>query len=149
MTYNFSATQNNGRILSSADAVTGENVSYTYDSLNRLIAASTGTTGPQWGWSYGYDGFGNLTSKVATKGGMAAVYPIVNSATNQARMSGDLGFDANGNWLGPNSSSPNTWNVENQLVSTSTVDGTGNLTTYTYDLPADRLAAAGLGRGRP
>jgi len=25
--------------VSSADAVTGENVSYTYDSLNRLIAA--------------------------------------------------------------------------------------------------------------
>ena len=37
---NYSATQNNGRIVSSADAVTGENVSYAYDSLNRLIAAA-------------------------------------------------------------------------------------------------------------
>ena len=37
----FSATQNNGRIVSSVDGVTGENVSYTYDSLNRLIAAAT------------------------------------------------------------------------------------------------------------
>jgi len=45
MTYNFSATQNNGRILSSADGVTGENVSYTYDSLNRLIAAATTSSG--------------------------------------------------------------------------------------------------------
>ncbi|MFY9726907.1 MAG: hypothetical protein WB579_10550 [Bryobacteraceae bacterium] len=27
--------------MSSSDAVTGENVSYTYDSLNRLIAAAT------------------------------------------------------------------------------------------------------------
>ena len=40
MTYTYSATQNNGRIVSSSDAVTGENVSYTYDSLNRLIAAA-------------------------------------------------------------------------------------------------------------
>ena len=49
MTYNFSATQNNGRIVSSADGVTGENVSYTYDSLNRLIAAATtNPTGPIW-----------------------------------------------------------------------------------------------------
>jgi len=46
-TYNYSATQNSGRIVSSADAVTGENVSYTYDSLNRLIAAATtNRTGP-------------------------------------------------------------------------------------------------------
>ena len=47
MICNFSATQNNGRIVSSADAVRGENVSYTYDSLNRLIAAATtNTSGP-------------------------------------------------------------------------------------------------------
>jgi YD repeat-containing protein len=63
MTYNFSATQNNGRIVSSVDAVTGENVSHTYDSLNRLIAAATtGKGGVQWSESYTYDGFGSMTS---------------------------------------------------------------------------------------
>ena len=37
----------------------GENVSYTYGSLDRLIAAATsGTTSVQWGDSYGYHGFG-------------------------------------------------------------------------------------------
>jgi len=42
-------------------------LSYTYDSLNRLIAVATsGTSGVQWGDSYSYDGFGNLTSKVVT-----------------------------------------------------------------------------------
>ena len=101
MTYNFSATQNNGRIVSSSDAVTGENVSYTYDSLNRLIAAATtNRTGPIWGDSYSYDGFGNLTSKSVTQGTAPSASPQVNSATNQARMIGDYGFDANGNWLG-------------------------------------------------
>ena len=101
MTYNFSPTQNNGRIVSSADAVTGENVSYTYDSLNRLIAASTsGTTGVQWGNSYSYDGFGNLTGKTVTKGTAPTLSPLVDSNTNRVRLSGDLGYDANGNWRG-------------------------------------------------
>ena len=134
MTYNFSATQNKGRIVSSADGVTGENVSYTYDSLNRLIAAATtNTTGVQWNESYSFDGFGNLTSKVPTKGTAPQVYPQVNSATNQARMIGDYGFDANGDWLGAGGSQINTWNVENQLISNGAVDGSGNLLTYTYD----------------
>jgi YD repeat-containing protein len=99
------ATQHNGRIVSSADGVTGENVSYTYDALNRLIAAaSTGSV--QWSGSYSYDGVGNLTSRAD---GGAPVLPQVNSVTNQARMIGDNGFDASGNWLGPNGSYVFTW----------------------------------------
>ena len=134
--------------MSSSDSVTGENVSYTYDSLNRLIAAATsGTTGVQWGESYSYDGFGNLTSKVVTKGTAPQVYPIVNSATNQARMSGDYGFDANGNWLGAGGSQINTWNVENELISTAPADGNGNLNTFTYDPSGKRVLqySGGLG----
>jgi len=60
MQYNYSATLNNGRIVSSNDYVTGENVSYTYDALNRLTVASAGS---MWGETYTYDGFGNLTGK--------------------------------------------------------------------------------------
>ena len=132
MTYNYSATQNNGRIV--RDAVTGENVSYTYDSLNRLIAAAN-TTGVQWSESYSYDGFGNMTSKASTRGTPAT--PQVDSTTNRARMIGDYGFDANGNWLGVpgplNNNLVNTWNVENQLVSNGLPDSAGNQFTYTYD----------------
>jgi RHS repeat-associated protein len=134
--------------VSSVDAVTGENVSYTYDSLNRLIAAATsGTTGVQWGDSYSYDGFGNLTSKVVTKGTAPSVYPQVNSNTNQASMIGDNGFDANGNWLGPSANQVNTWNVENQLISTGTVDGSGNPYTYTYDPWGKRVLQYAGGAG--
>jgi RHS repeat-associated protein len=86
----------------------------------------------QWGNSYSYDGFGNLTGKTVTKGTAPTLSPIVDSTTNRVRMSGDLGYDANGNWLGT-PSAPNTWNVENQLVSTGTVDGAGDPLTYTYD----------------
>jgi len=137
MTYNFSATQNNGRIVSSVDGVTGENVSYAYDSLNRLIAASTsGTGGVQWGFSYSYDGFGNLTGKTVTKGTPPLVPTppalTVDSNTNRVRLSGDYRYDLNENWLGA-AGAPNTWNVENQLLSTGAVDGDGNPITYTYD----------------
>ena len=64
--YRYTAGQNNGRIAQSKDWVSGEEVSYRYDSLNRLIGAMT--TGPQWGNSYTYDGWGNLTAKTVTKG---------------------------------------------------------------------------------
>ena len=36
MTYSFSATQNNGKITSQTDAISGETATYQYDSLNRL-----------------------------------------------------------------------------------------------------------------
>jgi len=133
MTYTYSATQNNGRIVSSSDGVTGENVSYTYDSLNRLIAAATTGRGiVQWSYSYTYDGFGNLTSKVSGQGN---VYPQVDSTTNRARMINDYGFDANGNWLGTPGPPAlvNTCNVENQLISNGAQDGQNRLYTYTYD----------------
>ncbi len=47
MSYTYSARQNNGRITQQTDSVSGEQVNYQYDSLNRL--ASAVTTGPEWG----------------------------------------------------------------------------------------------------
>ena len=58
--YDYSATQNNGKITSETDVVSGEQIAYTYDSLNRL-ASATSSVNPGWGQSYAYDGFGNLT----------------------------------------------------------------------------------------
>src|ERR1035441_9847651 len=63
MTYNYSPTQNNGRITGSVDGTTGENTTYSYDALNRLTGASNAI----WTEQYGYDGFGNLTSKVSVE----------------------------------------------------------------------------------
>src|SRR5205085_1135299 len=39
--YDYSPTQNNGKITSQRDYVSGEQVNYAYDSLNRLMAAVT------------------------------------------------------------------------------------------------------------
>jgi hypothetical protein len=62
--YNYSSTQNNGRIQSQTDVASGETITYQYDSLNRLTRAS-GTGDPQGAWSqsFTFDGFGNLTQK--------------------------------------------------------------------------------------
>jgi hypothetical protein len=38
--YNYSPTQNNGRITSMQDVASGETITYASDSLNRLISAS-------------------------------------------------------------------------------------------------------------
>jgi RHS repeat-associated protein len=59
--YIYTAGQNNGRITRAKDYVTGEDVTYQYDSLNRLMHAETADS--LWGTTYSYDGWGNLTSK--------------------------------------------------------------------------------------
>lgn len=55
-TYTYSTSQNNGQIASSADAT--ETITYQYDALKRL---TTATSNKNWGETYIYDGFGNLT----------------------------------------------------------------------------------------
>ena len=120
-------SSNNGRIAQFSDSGTGEVVNYTYDALNRLIAATTSnSSGPVWGESYTYDGFGNLLSKVPTQGTAPQVYTGVNSSTNQMGPA-----DANGNWLG---GSPQfAWDVENRMVFSGATDSSGNWVTYSYD----------------
>jgi RHS repeat-associated protein len=66
MEYRYTAGSNNGRIAQSKDYVTGEEVTYSYDSLNRLSRAET--TDAAWGNAYTYDGWGNLLQKTQTKG---------------------------------------------------------------------------------
>jgi RHS repeat-associated protein len=96
MTYTFSSTQNNGKITSQSDAISGETVQYTYDSLNRLASAQS--TSGSWGQSYSYDGFGNLTGQTVTAGSAPAYSAVFNAATNQP--SGYGIADANGNMSG-------------------------------------------------
>ena len=122
--YTYSATQNNGQITQSQDNVTGEQVTYQYDSLQRLVSAST--VGPQWGLTFTYDGFGNRRSQQVTKGTAPAVYASYDSATN--RINGYI-HDGNGNitWL-PNGTTL-AYDVENR-VTTATV-GAG-VETYYY-----------------
>jgi RHS repeat-associated protein len=103
--YAYSATQNNGKITSQYDAISGEQIVYTYDSLNRLASA----TGSGWGQSYTYDGFGNLTNVATTKGSTPTLVTTYDPATN--RQTGECA-DANGNICGDNL----VYDVENRIV---------------------------------
>ena len=100
MTYTYSGTQNNGRITSSADGITGENTSYTYDALNRLVGASSASRHP-WSGSYGYDGFGNLTSKSGS-GGSPNGFPSMTASYNAKNQLTTASYDANGNTTAAN-----------------------------------------------
>jgi YD repeat-containing protein len=90
--------------------VSGETVTYAYDSLNRL-ASATSSLNPGWGQSYAYDGFGNLTTQTVTKGTAPSLNVSYNPATN--RQTGECA-DANGNLC----ASGYSYDVENRLSST-------------------------------
>jgi RHS repeat-associated protein len=94
LTYTYSPTNNDGRITQMTNGVSGEVVNYQYDSLGRLTLAQT--VGTQWGQSFGYDGFGNLTSEVATQGTAFTSYQNYDATTNRI-VGGGTSYDANGN----------------------------------------------------
>ena len=107
VTYNYSSTQNNGKITSQTDNVSGEQVVYAYDALNRL--ASAVATSNSWGQSYSYDGFGNLTDQTVIAGSAPAYHVVPDPNTNH------LGaVDANGNTLITNG----FYDVENRFTGT-------------------------------
>jgi hypothetical protein len=112
MQYTYSATQNNGEITQSQDFVTGEQVTFQYDCLQRLTSAAT--TGPQWGLTFSYDGFGNRLSQQATKGTPPSVYATYDTSTN--RITG-YPHDANGNITSLPNGTTLTYDVENRVVS--------------------------------
>jgi RHS repeat-associated protein len=111
--YAFSATQNNGKITSETDVVSGEQITYTYDSLNRL-ASATSSVNPGWGQSYNYDGFGNLTTQTVTKGTAPALSVSYDATTN--RRSGECA-DANG-IINSSTSCTNgeVYDIQNRLI---------------------------------
>ena len=90
-TYTYPSGTNNGKISSQYDAISGETVTYQYDSLNRLISAS----GSGWSDTYGYDGFGNLATKTPT-GGAPQFSQAADPTTNRLIIT-NVQYDNNGN----------------------------------------------------
>lgn len=121
--YNYSATQNNGRVVSSQPlGYPSELVNYTYDALNRLVRAET--VGPTWGNAYTYDGFGNLRGKTVTKGTAPYMSVLVNGATNRIAESG-YQYDAAGNLTStPYSAMVVGYDVDNRVGKVQTSSGT-------------------------
>jgi RHS repeat-associated protein len=105
----FPAGTNDGKISTQTDNLSGETVTYQYDSLNRLLSASSTQS---WSETYGFDGFGNLLTKTPT-GGAPTLSQSVNPVNNQ--IVGQT-YDSNGNQL----SSPLgtlAYDAENRIAS--------------------------------
>jgi len=120
--YRFPSGTNNGKISSQYDYVSGETITYAYDSLNRLLSAS----GSGWNQSFGFDGFGNLTSKSGSNSPPLSV--VVNAATNQIQGVSGLSYDFNGNELYGGVA----YDAENRLLSAPGVQ-------YAYDSKNKRV----------
>jgi len=131
MQYTYSATQNNGRITQTTDYISGETVTYAYDTLNRLQTAA----GSGWSSTYTYDGFGNMTGQASTGG--APGWPgsvSYNAATNWPSTAvndanGNPGFPANGATVYP-------YDVENRLLQATDTNGS---TWWAYDHRGKRV----------
>ncbi len=143
MEYRFSATANDGKIISQKNWLNGEDVVYQYDELERLISAST-TAGGNWGLTWSYDGFGNRLSQNVSQGSGPANVVLVNGNTNRISSSG-YGYDLNGNMTtmprGTGSMTLN-YDLSNRVSSISSVDGTED---YVY-APDNRRVWRSAGR---
>jgi hypothetical protein len=98
MTYTYTAGKNNGQVASSVDAISGETITYQDDALKRLSSAS----GKNWGETYTYDGYGNLTQMTPTgTAGPSALSVTValdaNSVPTNRISATAVGYDYNGN----------------------------------------------------
>ena len=126
LTYNYPTGTNNGKVSSMYNAVSGETVTYAYDSLNRMATAA----GSGWGETYTLDPYGNLTTKQVTSGSGPSLSVNVNQSTNQIQGYG-FGYDANGNSLLSSNGTPLAYDAENRV---SAVGWSNNPPVVDYSL---------------
>jgi RHS repeat-associated protein len=121
------------------DTVNG-NLTYTYDSFNRLSTAVP--SGKGVGCSYAYDRFGNRWQQNPYAGGtcysVQQTYTMNNGGNNNNRMDG-ASYDAVGNLLHDPSTGANyTYDAEGRLI-------TAGAYSYIYDAEGRRVAKLSSG----
>jgi RHS repeat-associated protein len=148
--YNYSATQNNGNLVSHRIVKPGKDwkQSYAYDGVNRLIcAAEASNTAPgdpctQGGWrqTFGYDAYGNRwLSSTAGLSGVDIHEPTAPSnfdvAANRLNVAGSF-YDSAGNQT-VYTPYTLTYDAENRnTAATSSSNGSG---TFVYDAEGRRI----------
>lgn len=119
---------NNGKIQTETDAVSGEQVTYAYDSLNRLMSATSNGT---WSQGFSYDGFANLTDKFPNVTGKVATTMHINFDVNNHQIG--TTYDPNGNQVTDmNLLNSLQYDVENRMLG-SFAPGGSSASYYAYD----------------
>ena len=143
LSYSYPATPgNNGLISSITDSVEpGRTVSYTYDSLYRLLTAQTSGSSnyPVWGLTEKYDRYGNRHEQdknMNTCINVTCPTPSFSVSTVTNRLIGPpYAYDASGNMTNDGINTL-VYDAENHVVSSSSGSGSG---TYTYDGNGQRV----------
>ena len=136
-------TGNNGQMQCILDTVQpSRSVSYTYDSLGRLLSAKTtggSTYYPQWGMSETYDRYGNRSAQTATVGSVPQPNFNINPVNNQITT---FTYDAAGNVISTPSPTE-AYTYDHEECNT----GYGNSATYTCDANGMRVEKVVTGTG--
>ncbi|MBI1879533.1 MAG: hypothetical protein HYR94_15160, partial [Chloroflexi bacterium] len=145
LSYSYDAV---GNVLSIADTVAGQSqsLSFTYDHLDRLVAAEASANGSLPGFyeAYAYDNIGNLTQRAGQN------YSYPNSGSGSIRPHAVTGvgsnsytYDNNGNMITRPENAvtySQQWTEENKLKRvTWTQSGQAYTTTFVYDGDGNRL----------
>ncbi len=135
--YNYSATQNDGRVSSITDVASGETITYQYDTLKRLIsAAGSGDPTGAWSQTFTYDGFGNLLQKLGSNAPNVnySVNPLNNRLTSSSAQ-----YDLNGNLTSYTGGGTFVYDIENRITSSTSTSGGA---AYAYDSANQRVYKA-------
>ena len=138
LTYNFNAGNgDNGNVAGITDNVqSASSQAFTYDSLNRLLTASFYGGSDQ----YGYDPWGNLTSKIVTSGS-GEPWSMGADANNRVAAWDPGSYDGAGNLIAvPGLTGTSTFNAENQWTTFS-----GSHASFLYDGDGQRMRSSEVG----
>ena len=139
--YVYPTGSNNGKISNRYEWLSGEAITYQYDSLNRMVAASDSVNNTlQWSESYSFDPFGNLYRKHLTGGSGQDVQWTVSQSNNQ--MASSFGYDANGNVGGVANGNQNYtfgYDPDNRIVSATLTSNSTQFANYAYDAQNRRI----------
>jgi RHS repeat-associated protein len=112
----------------------GRSAAYTYDTLGRLIGATTAGSSsyPAWGISETYDRYGNRWTQAVTTGSGPSASLSYNTSNQPMASPVNYAYDAAGNMIVEPLSPPNnyTFDYENRLTGYS---GNSGAATYSYD----------------
>jgi RHS repeat-associated protein len=140
----WNLTVNTGVISASNDNQYAGNV-YTYDDFDRL-ATMKGANGQGWGFSYGYDQYGNRWNQTVTQGSGPSPSYAFSSGTiaNTNHIITGVTYDDAGN-MTYDGSYYYKYDGNNKIIAVGTTSGGNNVASYAYNSRGMRVSTTSSG----